>query len=85
MLTEEKYQQFSTDLLEVISRHKWLKSEERKHDVGYEVALKDWLETHGKKWLEEELKKMGLTQKRIRSSTSTKPKRKTAKTKKKTK
>lgn len=39
------YQRF-LDLREDVLRHKWLMSEEAGEDVGFEVALIDWLENY---------------------------------------
>ncbi len=39
------YQRF-LDLRNDVLRHKWLMSEKADEDVGFEVALVDWLENH---------------------------------------
>lgn len=46
------YQEFLAER-EEIYRHKWLKSEEAGHDVGFETALVDWTLNHRTRWKKE--------------------------------
>ncbi|MGB0152771.1 MAG: hypothetical protein ACPGFB_01975 [Verrucomicrobiales bacterium] len=46
------YQEFLAERDE-IHRHKWLKSEETGHDVGFETALVDWTLNHRTRWKKE--------------------------------
>ncbi len=50
------YQEFLAEREEVL-RHKWLKSEEAKHDIGFESALVDWMLNHRSVWKKERAKK----------------------------
>ena len=43
------YQKFLAERDEIL-RHKWLKSEEAGHDIGFEAALVDWMLHHRAKW-----------------------------------
>lgn len=33
-----------------IMKHKWIESEKKNHDIGFEAALLDWVEHHKKDW-----------------------------------
>tara|TARA_R110002096_G_scaffold119925_1_gene259906 strand:+ start:1109 stop:1318 length:210 start_codon:yes stop_codon:yes gene_type:complete len=46
------YQEFLAERDEIL-RHKWLKSEEVGHDVGFETALVDWTLYHRFTWKKE--------------------------------
>ncbi len=43
------YQEFVAQREEVL-RHKWLKSEEANHDIGFDAALVDWIVNHQTDW-----------------------------------
>ena len=43
------YQEFLAER-EEIHRHKWLKSEEAKSDIGFDAALVDWIINHQSDW-----------------------------------
>jgi len=43
------YQEFLAEREEIL-RHKWYKSEQAGHDVGFETALLDWVRNHQDKW-----------------------------------
>lgn len=45
------YQEFLAERDEIL-RHKWLKSEEVGHDIGFEAALVDWTLHHRRHWRE---------------------------------
>ncbi len=54
------YQEFLAERDE-IGRHKWLKSEEAGHDVGFETALVDWTLNHRTLWKKDYLKSLKAT------------------------
>ena len=43
------YQNFLAERDEIL-RHKWIESEKRGNDVGYEEALVDWVSNHREQW-----------------------------------
>ena len=43
------YQRFLAERDEIL-KHKWIESEKAGHDVGFEVALLDWMLKHRKLW-----------------------------------
>jgi hypothetical protein len=43
------YQEFLAERDEIL-RHKWIKSEEAGHDIGFESALVDWSTNYREKW-----------------------------------
>ncbi len=43
------YREFLAELRE-IERHKWFKSEQAGHDIGFETALVDWSLNHRAEW-----------------------------------
>lgn len=49
------YQEFLAEREEIL-RHKWLKSEEAGHDVGFEFALVDWTLNFRTDWKKKYLK-----------------------------
>jgi hypothetical protein len=54
------YQRF-LDEREEILKHKWIESEKRGYDIGFEWALLDWAKNHRdlwKKWYEYNLKRL---------------------------
>lgn len=44
------YQRF-LDEREEIMKHKWIESEKRGYNIGFEWALIDWVKNHRKSWL----------------------------------
>lgn len=46
------YQRF-LDEREEILKYKWLESEKQGYDIGFEQALRGWVENHRRHWLEE--------------------------------
>jgi hypothetical protein len=34
-----------------IDKHKWIESEKAGHDIGFDVALVDWLTNHKNEWI----------------------------------
>lgn len=44
------YQEFLREL-EEINRHKWIESEKAGRDIGFEMALTDWVLKHRAAWL----------------------------------
>ncbi len=50
------YQEFLAEREEIL-RHKWLKSEEAKKDIGFESALVDWMLNHRGVWKKERAKR----------------------------
>jgi hypothetical protein len=43
------YQEFLAER-EEINKHKWFRSEEAGHDIGFEAALVDWMLNHRAEW-----------------------------------
>ena len=43
------YQEFLAEREEIM-RHKWLKSEEARGDIGFDAALVDWVTSHRSEW-----------------------------------
>lgn len=43
------YQEFLAEREEIM-RHKWLKSEEVGHDIGFDATLLDWVMNYRTKW-----------------------------------
>jgi len=43
------YRQF-IEMKEEIMRHKWIESEKRNYDIGFEQALIDWINNHRSEW-----------------------------------
>lgn len=37
---------------EEIMKHKWIESEKRQSDIGFESALVDWVKNHRPDWLD---------------------------------
>lgn len=46
------YQEFLAEREEIL-KHKWLKSESAKHDIGFDAALVDWMLNHRTTWKKE--------------------------------
>lgn len=44
------YQEFLAQKEEIM-RHKWIESERAGHDIGFDVALVDWVTKHRAGWL----------------------------------
>lgn len=44
------YDQFLLEREEIL-KHKWIESEKRGYDMGFENALVDWIKNHRKNWL----------------------------------
>lgn len=43
------YKEFRAEREEIL-RHKWIESEKAGHDIGFEMALTDWIVRHRCKW-----------------------------------
>ncbi len=43
------YREFQAEREEIL-RHKWLESEKAGYDIGFELALTDWILRHRAKW-----------------------------------
>ena len=43
------YQEFLAERDEIL-RHKWIESEKKGEDIGFERALLDWIRKHRQKW-----------------------------------
>lgn len=43
------YQEFLAEREEIL-RHKWIESEKRGEDIGFERALLSWIKTHRTDW-----------------------------------
>ena len=43
------YQEFLAEREEIL-RHKWLESEKKGRDIGFERALLDWIRKHRESW-----------------------------------
>lgn len=43
------YQEFLAEREEIL-RHKWIESEKRGKDIGFERALLDWIRKHRENW-----------------------------------
>ena len=46
------YQEFLAEREEIM-RHKWLKSEEAGHDIGFDATLLDWVLNYRTEWKQE--------------------------------
>ena len=46
------YQEFLAEREEIM-RHKWLKSEEAGHDIGFDATLLDWVMNYRTEWKQE--------------------------------
>lgn len=44
------YQKFSK-MREEILKHKWIESEKKRNDIGFENALTDWVSKHRVGWM----------------------------------
>ena len=49
--TSTVYRYYKKELEEVL-KHKWIESEKAGRDVGFNVALTDWIRHHRKAWRE---------------------------------
>jgi hypothetical protein len=49
------YQYFLAERDEIL-KHKWIESEKRGSDIGFEVALLDWINNHRDRWRETQKK-----------------------------
>ncbi len=49
------YKEFLAEREEIL-RHKWIESEKRGHDIGFEKALLDWIVKHRSSWRDRRLK-----------------------------
>jgi hypothetical protein len=43
------YREFQAERDEIM-RHKWIESEKAGHDIGFEMALTDWIVKHRARW-----------------------------------
>ena len=43
------YRQFLAEREEIL-RHKWLRSEAKGRDIGFDCALTEWIQVHRRKW-----------------------------------
>ena len=50
------YQEFLAERDEIL-RHKWIESEKKGKDIGFERALLDWIRKHRQKWRSDRLVK----------------------------
>lgn len=50
------YRDFLAEREEIL-KHKWIKSEEAGHDIGFETALVDWSRNFREKWKKDFLSK----------------------------
>lgn len=46
------YERFLAEREEIL-KHKWIESEKRGYDIGFETALTSWVTNHRKDWLQE--------------------------------
>ena len=46
------YQEFLAERDEIL-RHKWIESEKKGEDIGFERALLDWIRKHRQRWRSE--------------------------------
>ena len=60
------YQEFLAEREEIL-RYKWLESERRGYDIGFEKALLEWIRKHREKWRMQR-RKQRLTEQKKRSS-----------------
>jgi hypothetical protein len=49
---KDYYARFLAELEEIL-RHKYLRSEQEGHDIGFERALTEWHERHRAAWVQE--------------------------------
>ena len=52
------YQEFLAEREEIL-RHKWIESEKKGNDIGFERALLDWIRKHRESWRNERNTKIG--------------------------
>ena len=52
------YQEFLAERDEIL-RHKWIESEKRGKDIGFERALLDWIRKHRESWRNARNSKIG--------------------------
>lgn len=52
------YQEFQAEREEIL-KHKWIESEKAGHDIGFEMALTDWIVKHRTKWRSERQARKG--------------------------
>ena len=50
------YQEFLAERDEIL-RHKWIESEKKGKDIGFERALLDWIRKHRQRWRSERMVK----------------------------
>lgn len=43
------YREFQAEREEIM-KHKWIESEKAGHDIGFEMALTDWIVRHRARW-----------------------------------
>jgi len=48
--TTSLYQRFLAEREEIM-KHKWIESEKRGYDTGFEKALLDWMKNHREGWI----------------------------------
>lgn len=48
--TTSLYQRFLAEREEIM-KHKWIESEKRGYDTGFEKALLDWMQNHREGWI----------------------------------
>ena len=49
ILRSSLYQEFLAERDEIL-RHKWIESEKKGKDIGFERALLDWIRKHRQRW-----------------------------------
>ena len=49
LINSSLYREFLAERDE-INKHKWFRSEEAGHDIGFEAALVDWMLNHRAEW-----------------------------------
>lgn len=52
------YREFQAEREEIM-KHKWIESEKAGHDVGFEMALTDWIVRHRARWRRTRGKQLG--------------------------
>jgi hypothetical protein len=55
MQSTNLYQKF-IELKKEIEKHKWIESEKKGNDIGFEKALTDWMDKHRIGWVTNKLK-----------------------------
>lgn len=56
MLKTNVYKRF-LEMRNEIDKHKWIESEKAERDIGFDVALVDWITNHRNEWIRSRIAK----------------------------